>query len=290
MKNKIVLLLILTILLVACKSQSKDFQELETLTYSNLADERTRENLSNELLEMGIEKEKIDRFIYDVSEYNRIIENISLVENDFESIDTLIPQYDIVEIMHKLDAEKPGVFGHNCRLTSFRLLDDYIEIENPIIEDDSMLFAEKDMMSIDNNLIEEKRQEDFFSLFSYIDTINSNDVKEHIEVFKKNWEDKKVKFTNDKISLISVIFYTNIEEKDDTAQLFIGHTGLLWKNDQGVYYFLEKLSFTDPYQLIKFASKTNLRDYLMNKYDVDETGKLPAPFIFENENLLDEYF
>lgn len=53
--------------------------------------------------------------------------------------------------------------------------------------------------------------------------------------------------------------------------------------------FLEKLSFQEPYQVIKFDNRIELNDYLMNKYDISWDQPTAKPFIMENDQLLEGY-
>ncbi|MFC2532650.1 MAG: DUF4300 family protein, partial [Capnocytophaga ochracea] len=43
------------------------------------------------------------------------------------------------------------------------------------------------------------------------------------------------------------------------------------------------------YQAIKFANRTELSDYLMNRYDVEWEQPNAIPFIMENDVLMDGY-
>ena len=58
---------------------------------------------------------------------------------------------------------------------------------------------------------------------------------------------------------------------------------------EGKLLFIEKLAFQEPYQAIKFANRTQLSDYLMNRYDVEWEQPNAIPFIMENDVLMDGY-
>ena len=53
--------------------------------------------------------------------------------------------------------------------------------------------------------------------------------------------------------------------------------------------FIEKLAFQEPYQAILFANRTELSDYLMNRYDIEWEQPNAIPFIMENDQLMDGY-
>ena len=72
----------------------------------------------------------------------------------------------------------------------------------------------------------------------------------------------------------------------DGDSLFIGHVGVLVPAREG-YLFLEKLTFEEPYQAIKFASKEEVYQYLGTKY-ADYTGPgLAKPFIMDNDQWVE---
>lgn len=65
--------------------------------------------------------------------------------------------------------------------------------------------------------------------------------------------------------------------------------GVLIPSEDGKLLFLEKLSFQDPYQAVKFDNRIDLNDYLMNKYDISWDQPTAKPFIMENGELFEGY-
>lgn len=59
--------------------------------------------------------------------------------------------------------------------------------------------------------------------------------------------------------------------------------------ENGELYFIEKVAFQEPYRLVKLKNRTELSDYLMEKYDVAWEQDTTRPFIMENDNLLEGY-
>ncbi len=68
----------------------------------------------------------------------------------------------------------------------------------------------------------------------------------------------------------------------------MAHTGVLFYDDEGLL-FLEKISFQEPYQLLRFANRQALSDYLMNRYDSSSEQPYAKPFIMENDALIEGY-
>ena len=78
----------------------------------------------------------------------------------------------------------------------------------------------------------------------------------------KYMEDYYKQFTfDDKARMLSVVVHDNL----DGDSLFVGHVGVLVPTTDG-YLFVEKLTFEEPYQAIKFASKKDCYKYLTTKY------------------------
>ena len=91
---------------------------------------------------------------------------------------------------------------------------------------------------------------------------------------------------NEHASLISVVFHESLAEDDN--YLFIGHIGILIEYE-GKLFFVEKLAFQEPYQVTEFEDRNQLNDYLMTKYDLSFDQPTAAPFIMENDQLMDGY-
>ena len=128
-------------------------------------------------------------------------------------------------------------------------------------------------------LFNAKDQADFDILFSRVKTEATQDVKVHAT----HMEDYYKQFTfDDKARMLSVVVHDNL----DGDSLFVGHVGVLVPTTDG-YLFVEKLTFEEPYQAIKFASKKDCYKYLTTKYK-DYTGPgLAKPFIMDNDKWVD---
>ena len=76
--------------------------------------------------------------------------------------------------------------------------------------------------------------------------------------------------------MISVVIHDNL----DGDYLFIGHVGVLLPHEDG-YLFLEKISFEEAYQAIKFSKKEDAYKYLKNKYKDYVDPEVAPPFIMD---------
>ena len=126
-----------------------------------------------------------------------------------------------------------------------------------------------------------KDKEEFDILFSRVETEATTDVKVHAQKMEKFFSQFQF---NDKARMLSVVLHDNL----DGEYLFVGHVGVLVPAEEGLL-FVEKLTFEEPYQAIKFASKEDCYKYLATKY-ADYTGDgLAKPFIMDNEKWVEGY-
>lgn len=267
------------------KTIEKRGEYKNSLTYSNLVDLESQDEVRKAMELAEIPKSTIDLFFKDVNYFNETIEEKDLVKEKFTSVDKLEPEYDFYGIQDIWDLNSPDFIGYNCRITSFDLVKDLIQIEKINTEkSDWLIFDEQAIESSPRDLFNQEELEEFRSLYSHIATEDTKDISTHVNNVKKNWGDKGIKFPDtDKRSLISVFFH------DEGGYLFIGHIGVLLPAEDGKLLFIEKLAFQAPYQAIKFDNRLDLNDYLMNKYDMSWGQPTAKPFIMENDQLLEGY-
>ncbi len=68
--------------------------------------------------------------------------------------------------------------------------------------------------------------------------------------------------------------------------LFIGHSGILVEVKDG-FLFIEKYGISLPYQVSKFKNKSQLKEYLMDRLDVNAPSyKAAKPIIMENDKVM----
>ena len=312
MRNrKLLLILALTIILTAgCsrKSDSKandlkkqnttesgkvtgtsEKEYLKSINYSNLADKTVQEEVQKNLENAGVNPSNINLFFKSVNYYNEATQNKGLIKEGFVNSENINPTYDEVAIQQIWDKKNKNFPGFNCRITAFTFMKDYVKVEKPVVKTGEMLFM--DMESLKNvpfELFSQNEKDRFVNLFSEIPTKATKDVNIHVENVKNVWKERGVTFDkNSKISMISVFFHFNDEPEENI--LFVGHVGVLIPESNGKLMFIEKLAFQQPYQVLKFNNRTELNDYLMNKYDTAWGQQTAKPFIMENDELLKGY-
>lgn len=285
--NILLVTLALLIILTGCSNKpiNKAEEYKKSLTYSNLVDTASQDEVRKAMESAGILTENIDSFFQDVSNFNSTIEEKSLVDNGFITIDSLEPEYDFITMLDMWDAKNPEFLGYNCRITTYDLMKDSISIGKPDTKNAEWLIFDKN--AIENNpkeLFSQGEHEEFQTLYSSVPTEDTKDISAHLKKVQEDWKNKEIEFNNkDKSSIISVFFH------DELGYLFIGHTGVLIPTEDGKLLFVEKLAFQAPYQAVKFDNRIELNDYLMNKYDISWDQPTAKPFIMENDQLLEGY-
>ena len=264
----------LALVLVACSGTKKDQKAKQNeSTYSNLNSKKSVEEVRS-LLSVHLDKDSVDNFVNLVNDYNGLVGSTGL-KGDFTKFTKT--EYDVEKINPLWQAKKGDFIGTNCRINTYTLLKNSIEIPQ-MKKDDELLFIDND--SIDKGkLLDAKDKEEFNILFSRIKTEATQDVKVHAKKMEEYF--KQFKF-NEKARMLSVIVHDNL----DGDSLFVGHVGVLVPDKDG-YLFVEKLTFEEPYQAIKFATKEDVYKYLQTKYK-DYTGEgLAKPFIMDNDKWVE---
>lgn len=274
-------LIILTsflLLLTACNKifvrNNSTSQENKEIQMSNMNSEKTL-SFVKESLKGIIKDENTENFINLVRDYNDSI-STNLLSADFSN--NLHPDYDIGEIIKERDKINHKYLNTNCRINSYLLLKDSLSLKENVDIDDSILFMDIDIIE-KSKLFNEDETKKFKKLFSRVKTIKSKNPKKQAKImsdFLSNFNFPK------NAKMISVVFHDNL----DGDYLFIGHVGVLVPIEKG-YLFLEKISFEEPYQALKFSNKESCYKYLKEKYKDYKDPNVAPPFIMENNKYVE---
>lgn len=272
-KQTLILLSIASLLLVGLAVFAHIHKKEEQPSYSNLNSKASLNEVSS-ILSKHLDKGSVDNFTNLVRDYNDTVGSVGL-SGDFAPFTKT--DYDVEKISSLWTAKHGDFIGTNCRINTYTLLKGKIKIPQ-VKNDTELLFQDKDAID-KGKLFDAKDQENFEILFSRVKTEATQDVKVHA----KHMEDYYKQFTfDDKARMLSVVVHDNL----DGDSLFVGHVGVLVPTTDG-YLFVEKLTFEEPYQAIKFASKKDCYKYLTTKYK-DYTGPgLAKPFIMDNGKWVD---
>ena len=250
-------------------TQTQSAQVSWKATYSNLNNQPSAEEVRNALA-AHLDKDSVDAFFNLVNDYNATVGSVGLT-GDFSTFTKT--NYDVEKISNLWTPKKGDFVGTNCRINSYCLLKNSIEIPK-LEKDDSLLFLDND--AIDKGKVFGAEDKDAFDiLFSRVKTEATTDVKVHAAKMEQFLSQFKF---NENARMLSVVVHDDL----DGQSLFIGHVGILVPSEDG-YLFVEKLTFEEPYQAIKFATKEDCYKYLDTKYE-NYTGEgLAKPFIMDND-------
>ena len=250
-------------------TQSPSNQVYWKATYSNLNSQPSAEEVRKALVE-HLDKDSVDAFFNLVNDYNNTVGSVGLT-GDFSTFTKT--DYDVEKISNLWAPKKGDFVGTNCRINSYCLLKNSIKIPK-LEKDDSLLFVDND--AIDKGKVFGAEDKDAFDiLFSRVKTEATTDVKVHAAKMEQFLSQFKF---NENARMLSVVVHDDL----DGQSLFIGHVGILVPSEDG-YLLVEKLTFEEPYQAIKFATKEDCYKYLSTKYE-NYTGEgLAKPFIMDND-------
>ena len=250
-------------------TQSQSNQVSWKATYSNLNNQPSAEEV-RKALAAHLDKDSVDAFFNLVNDYNTTVGSVGLT-GDFSTFTKT--DYDVEKISNLWAPKKGDFVGTNCRINSYCLLKNSIEIPK-LEKDDSLLFVDNDAID-KGNVFGVEDKDAFDILFSRVKTEATTDVKVHAAKMEQFLSQFKF---NENARMLSVVVHDDL----DGQSLFIGHVGILVPSEDG-YLFVEKLTFEGPYQAIKFATKEDCYKYLDTKYE-NYTGEgLAKPFIMDND-------
>ena len=261
---------------------------LETVEYSNLTDKDSQDLLSKLLTDSGIGEKRQQALFDRVNKFNSSVKSEWLTSG-FESAAPTYTKYDPYD-MQDMWASKNGSFpGYNCRITAFSLFSDLISAGDGDYSADAedSLFMDLETLSDDPDALCGDSINKFCAVFAPVRAADSTDVDLQVNKFREGWAARGVRFSESKARMISVVFHDKFSDTDN--RLFIGHVGILLPTDDNKLYFVEKVAFQEPYRLLKFNDRTELSDYLMEKYDTSWGQDTAKPFIMENDKLMVGY-
>ncbi len=258
------------------------------MTYSNLTDADSRALLSGLLEKSGVAEARIQALLACVDQFNAAVKPAWLTDG-FESAAPTETKYDVYD-MQDVWTEKYGNFmGYNCRITAYSLLGEFLGVgaDQPQTQGEELLFVDLDTIARHPEVLFDDSTAGFCALFAPVEAADSTETGAQVQALQEGWSSRGVTFADSEAHLISVIFHDKFSDDENT--LSVGHAGVLLPSEDGTLYFLEKVAFQEPYRLLKFQNRTELSDYLMEKYDTAWGQDTTRPFIMENDALLEGF-
>ena len=273
---------------VLAKKQSNSQPALKTIEYSNLTDEYSRGILSDLLAENGIEASRIDALMSRIDGFNDSVRSEWLTDG-FEIISLDKTKYDVYDMQDEYTAKNGTFPGYNCRITVYSLLGNFLTVgaDQPETQGEDLLFTDLATIAADPTVLFGDGTAKFCALFAPIDAADSTRTEDQVQALQKGWNSRGITFASSKAHLICVVFHDQFSDTDTTLSL--GHAGVFLPAEDDTLYFFEKVAFQEPYRLLKFQNRTELSDYLMEKYDTAWGQDTTRPFVMENDALMDGF-
>ena len=247
--------------------------------YSNLVDESSLNQVLEILATTDLPAENIANFKRQVQYYYQVVGTDQMVGN-WSTLAS--PTYDPYLLKDKW-AAKHHYPGYNCRLTAFTLMKNYYQITTLQTQVPEYLIF--DHQTLKENQVDKQELLNFNNLFPAFATNESTNSAYQANVITVNLEKQQIYFPESNVKLVRVFLHNNITLNKNDFLLFPGHVGILIKQPQQ-YLFIEKLSFSDPYQAIIFYSLEQLATYLLQQYDTSAFEPISAPIITINNDIL----
>lgn len=154
----------------ASESQNNSETTTVKLTYSNIMDTQTQNELKDLLQQNNVGVEDIEMLIQSIQNYYKSIEDTPLF-NEAESLKSeyQIP-YNVYELSEVWEKNNPTLIDQNCRITAFRLFKDFIISDSDLEEDEfNTETLEFDLAAIQENpdaKLSDEEVKKFINLFA----------------------------------------------------------------------------------------------------------------------------
>lgn len=271
------LVILMMVLTVGCGAKQPD----QPVLYSNLTEDTVRFDLDSLMRSAGISDHHRTVFFDHVDQINALLKPEQLT-NGFSPLGE--KKYDANALQSAWMASYPDFLGYNCRITAFSLFaESFLAMPEDVkVLDDNMVLL--DLEALQNDSSADISLQKYRAFYSNVPTEMTKDVSVHAKTLSQSWHDRGIEFIDDPAArLISVVFHA---EGEPQSYLFVAHAGILLPTPDGDLWFVEKLSFQEPYQVVQFQNREQLSQYLMKMYDLDQNQPVAKPFIMENDVLM----
>ena len=270
---------LLTIILTTCMTFGLSGCQSSDVTYSNLVDEKTRNEVAELLIENNLPKKDVQKVMGWVNEFNLISKEYSYKEG-FVNLPKEGVDYDTLYLD---DTSKSYAYLNwlNCRLTAFSLIQNVVKTsKDENTEDTWLMFDVEALNTVEQFKTTEEKKKDFVTLFHSMDVSNEDTLKKQEDKIVETLKSRHIQLKTDTISIVSI--YLHVPEENIR---FVGHTGILVNTEDGYLYF-EKYSNIGPFQATKFKNKKQVKEYLLSRPDLYGDGSELDPIVTINDEVL----
>lgn len=170
----------------------------------------------------------------------------------------------------------------DCRMTAMLLLDGLIKSEKTDAEYTGT-YLMFDVDAIENADRYEVIRKDLGLFTTLFGDRAPGENEDPAEVYGNMWKEYGFSISNENVSLVNLVFYDQ-----DFGQTFTGHTGVLIKQAEDKYLFVEKLAFEQPYQAIRVSDTDQLLGLLAERDEYYGGEGEAGPYVYINGDYLGE--
>ncbi len=305
---QLVLIIILVLSLAACgkteisqnsssivttsKSTGEVYKD-GTLTYTNLVGEQVQQEVRDTLISSGVSKDSIEKLFIWVNDFNQCMKDCE----SFNLVDTwttsTIPAVDYGEYSPMSNMwykhNKRNFSDVLCRIAAFQLTQGNIAVKNLIDKDKWECYTDTQWLYSDWDAIsgfslidlDETETSRYFTLYNPVSITPDCSSDEMYKSIKSDWSDRKISFTESKVSLITIW----IQYQSQTAA---AHAATLIQCDNE-YMLFEKSNPQSPYQATKFSNIGQVKQYMYETIHLDDVryGVQTGTYIvMQNDKIL----
>ena len=262
------------------QNEQEDESEEQYLTYTNLLDQATQKEVTNQLITAGIQEDTANEFIDWVNEYNNNVTSADVLQAGYQSVNHSPVDYSEVYINEEYREDGTLMLGMNCRLTSYLLFQQFIETKQELASYDPYLMFDVEAIEMEKRF-EKFNKEKFITIFEPVTVEADSTLEDHIDAIAAAWKSRGISIQdNGEVSLITMYLHDNYENKR-----FVGHAGILLDTEDELL-LIEKYGWNEPFQATKFESEDDMVKYLLSRPDLIGDGSEEAVIVMKNDTVI----
>lgn len=170
----------------------------------------------------------------------------------------------------------------DCRMTAMLLLDGLLTAEKTDSKYDGT-YLMFDVDAIENVPKYEALKKNLALFTTVFGDRTPQKGEDPADTLGRIWNEYGLAIDSNQVSLLSVVIYD-----PDFDQVFVGHTGVLVKQSDNAYLFVEKFAFEQPYQATLVSDVDQLLDLLAKRADYFGSEGDAGPYVYLNDQYLGE--
>lgn len=262
--------------------QEQQNQAAQGVTYSNLIDQATQDEVKAQMLSAGIDESAVDAFFTWVNDYNNNVESAAAFGDGYQvSINSTV-DYNDVTLIEEYHEDGSFAMDMNCRLTAYLLFKQYIGVEKTFEDYDPYLMFDIEEMELQERYQELLAEKDkFIAYYNPVEVAADSTLEQQIQAIQEAWKERGITIAdNDSVSIITMYLHDNYENKR-----FVGHIGVAINTEEGIL-FIEKYGWNMPFQATKFESESDMVDYLLSRPDLVGDGTEEPTIVMKNDTVI----